>query len=272
MELEEVKKKVYDAKLRCGELCVEKQKGHLTSALSCAEICAVLYYRILRRKPQQERDRFLISKNHGSAIVYPILADLGLISEKLLASYQDDASVLGTHARLAVPGIDFAGGSLGIGLGAACGLACAAKADRAAWKVYCLVGDCECEEGSIWESILFAGHKKLGSLVAIMDRNGEGCTDYTQNLVPLDPLEEKLEAFGWEVWTIGDGNCVEEVDACLQKAKQREQERPLFILANTVKGNGIPSMYHMPWLHGQVPEGKAAKQALSELRGSKAGG
>ncbi len=271
MEYKALMEKVHDIKLKCGELCITKGKGHITSALSCAEIMVVLYYEILDIDPKnpkwRERDRFVMSKNHGSVIVYPILQDLGFFSEEYLNSYQDDGSFLGTHSKIVVPGVDFAGGSLGIGLGVACGMACAAKGDRANWLTYCLVGDCECEEGSIWEAIMFAGHKQLDNLIVIMDRNGEGCTDYIENLVPLNPLEDKLKAFGWEVWEIKDGHNIREILSCFEKIKDRKAKMPLFIIANTIKGNGIDFMVHVPWLHGQVPVGKDGELALKQLKG-----
>ena len=271
MEINELKKKVHDIKLKCGELCITKEKGHITSALSCAELLVVLYYCIMNIDPLKpdwkQRDRFVMSKNHGSVITYPILQDLGFFSMDFLDSYQDDGSPLGTHSKVEVPGVDFGGGSLGIGLGVACGLAFAAKVDKEDWITYCMVGDCECEEGSIWESFMFAGHNKLNNLVVIMDRNDEGCTDFIDNLIPLNPLEDKLKSFGWDVWNIKDGHDIEEILSCFKKIKGRTSDKPLFISANTIKGNGIDFMVNVPWLHGQVPKGEQGMLALKQLKG-----
>lgn len=267
----ELTKKAKEIKYKTAQMCVEKGKGHITSALSCAEIVTVLYYQIMRIDPRNpawpHRDRFVMSKNHGSVITYPILADLGYFPADVLDSYQEDGSCLGTHSKLLVPGVEFAGGSLGIGLGAACGMALAARADGASWKTYCLVGDCECQEGSIWESIMFAGHHKLSNLVMLVDCNGEGSTDFIQELVPLAPWAEKLEAFGWEVRDIPDGHCTESLARELAYAQEEGREKPLCFLITTVKGHGISFMEHVPWMHGQSPVGEDGVKALAELRG-----
>jgi len=273
MRQEELEDKVKQIKLKTAQMCIEKQKGHISSALSCAEIMVVLYYEILQVDPRnpgwKERDRFVMSKNHGSVITYPILADLGFFPESALDTYQEDGSIFGTHSKLPVPGVEFAGGSLGIGLGAACGMALAARADGASWRTYCLVGDCECEEGSIWESIMFAGHNRLSNLIMLIDCNGEGCTDFIDELVPLAPWREKLEAFGWEVREVQNGHSVKELMGALFYADQEGRTKPLCFVIHTVKGNGISSMLHKPWLHGQVPGGEDGVRALAELGGKK---
>jgi transketolase len=270
LTINQLKEKTYRTKVKCGEICIKKKKGHITSALSCAEIITVLYYTVLRidpRNPQwKERDRFVMSKNHGSAITYPILQDLGFISEEVLDSYQDNGSVLGTHSKLDIPGVEFAGGSLGIGLGAACGMALAARADKANWLTFCLVGDCECQEGSIWEAIMFAGYNHLGNLVMIIDNNGEGCTDFTKQLIDLTPMKNKMEAFSWEVRKIKNGHNIEEIVEVFCDIHKRTSEKPLCIIADTVKGNGISSMEHIPWMHGQVPIGEKGIEAIRELK------
>lgn len=271
MDVKMLEEKAKMAKVKAAQMCVDKQKGHITSALSCAEILTVLYYQIMRVDPQnpgwKDRDRFIMSKNHGSVITYPILADLGYFPVAVLETYQENGSSLGTHSKLTIPGVEFAGGSLGIGLGAACGMALAAKADGAAWKTYCLVGDCECQEGAIWESIMFAGHNRLENLIMIIDCNGEGCTDFIQELVSLVPWREKLEAFGWEVREIQNGHSVEELAELFAYAEEDGRIHPLCFLVNTIKGHGISFMEHVPWLHGQVPKGEDGARALAELRG-----
>ena len=113
---------------------------------------------------------------------------------------------------------------------------------------------------------MFAGHKNLNSLVVILDRNGEGCTDFTEKLLSLDPLEDKLKAFNWEVWEIKNGHDIAEVYDILNKVKSRKSDKPLFIVANTIKGHGVDFMEHVPWLHGQVPIGDRGKEALRLLK------
>jgi transketolase len=251
----ELKKKARDAKVMYAQMCVEKEKGHLSSGLSCAEIVTVLYYSVLRIDPERpdwsERDRFIMSKNHGMGIVYPILCDLGYFEKSVLDGYHEDGEILGTHSRLNLPGVDYAGGSLGIGLGTACGLSLAARAEEKDWLTFCVLGDCECHEGSVWEAVML---------------NGEGCTDYMENLIELRPFRHKFEAFSWEVIEIDDGHCIEKLLSGFKDIRTRESNKPLCIIANTVKGNGIPSVFkNKPWMHGQSPIGADGINAIEEL-------
>jgi transketolase len=271
--IDDLFQKAKSAKIRFAEMCVEKGKGHLSSGLSCAEIVTVLYYAIMRvdsRNPDwAERDRFVMSKNHASAILYPILHDMGYFDEVVLQSYQEDGSLLGTHSKIEVPGIDYGGGSLGIGLGVACGLAIASRAEKKNWLSFCLLGDGECHEGSVWESVMFAGHQRLNNLIAIVDVNGESSSDYLENLVELRPFKKKFEAFGWEVIEIEDGHCIEDLLCKFKNIRTRKSDKPLCFVANTVKGNGIPSMFKgKPWLHGNSPVGEDGKKSLEELSGN----
>lgn len=276
MNDEEMKRKAKEIKFRCASLCIKKGKGHLSSALSCAEIVTVLYYNVMRVDPANpkwpDRDRFVMSKNHGSVITYPILQDLGFFSERFLNTYQDNGSILGTHAKISVPGIDFGGGSLGIGLGAACGMACAAITDHKRHLIFCMVGDCEMEEGSIWEAIMFAGHRKLSNLIMIVDRNKEGCTDYISELVPLEPLKPKLTAFGWDVREVTNGHDIPSLQDAFSGIRGRKSDKPLAILIDTIKGNGVSSLTDRPWMHGQTPTGEQGALALSQLREDLANG
>ena len=270
LNIDELNKKAAAAKIKYAQLCVKKEKGHLSSGLSCAEIVTVLYYSVLNINPKKpdwsDRDRFVMSKNHGSGILYPILCDLGYFEESFLESYQKNGSNLGTHSKITVPGIDFGGGSLGIGLGASCGYALAARADNKNWLTFCLLGDCECHEGSIWEAVMFAGYSRLNNLIAIIDVNGEGCTDYMKNLIELRPFRPKFEAFGWEVLEVNDGHNIEELFDVFKGIKIRKTEKPLCITANTIKGNGMPGVFkNKPWMHGQTPTGEEGKMAIEEL-------
>ena len=263
-------KKAKEIKYKCASLCIHSGKGHLSSALSCAEIMTVLYYDVMRINPKkpkwEKRDRFVMSKNHGSVITYPILCDLGFYDEEFLNTYQKDGSVLGTHSKLGAPGVDFAGGSLGIGLGAACGIACAGVADESDYLVFCLVGDCEMQEGAIWEADMFAGHRRLNNLVMIVDQNNEGCTDFISELIPLKPLGPKLTSFGWEVKEVADGHSIKDLREGFRNIRYRGSDRPLAVLVDTVKGNGVSSLEGVPWMHGQTPTGEEGRRALKELR------
>lgn len=259
----DLQEKVKDIKLKCLELCINAGEGHITSAFSCAEIVCVLYYEIMKILPynQDERDRFVMSKNHGSVITYPILRDLGFFNKEY--GFLKNGSLLGPHTKLNVEGIDFAGGSLGIGLGVACGMAYSAKYSNQSWLTFCIVGDGELYEGSIWEAIMFAAHNKLSNLVLIIDRNQLCMTGFTEKMLQLEPISDKLISFGWEVRSI-DGHNIDMIKNSLADVRTRIG-KPLCILANTVKGKGITFMENNPFAHGVVPIGDKALIAKEEV-------
>jgi transketolase len=246
--------------------------GHLTSAYSCAEIVSALYYGIMRHDPQNpkwdERDRFILSKNHGSLMLYPILADLGYFPENELMTFMRDGTRLGAHSKLTLEGIDFAGGSLGIGLGVGAGLAYAAKMDRKDWLTFVLVGDGECHEGAVWEAAMFAAHNKLGNLTAIVDRNRLCVTDFTEKILRLEPQMDKWLAFGWEAREV-NGHDVAQVLAVFDDIRNRGEERPLAIIADTIKGNGIDFMSNALFFHGTAPKGDQIERAIAQIEGAK---
>jgi len=261
--------KVNQIKKECLEMCVHAGVGHVTSALSCAEIVSVLYYEIMRTNPKEPtwegRDRFLMSKNHGSVITYPILRDMGFFQDNDMPHFMQNGSCLGVHTKKDVPGADFYGGSLGLGLGMACGMAYGAKLSRQNWLTFCLVGDGECYEGSIWEAAMFAGAKKLNNLVVIVDRNQMCITDFTEKMLPLESLNEKWAAFGWEVRNI-DGHNMEEIRSALKDIRKRIG-KPLCVIANTIKGHGIDFMENQPLWHGRAPSGEQAIRAVQQMKG-----
>lgn len=268
MTVQEIEKKVNAAKRKVLDMGVAAGRGHITSAYSCAEIVAVLYYEILRIDAQnplwEDRDRFVMSKNHGSLMTYPILSDLGFFDPKELAAFMANGTRLGGHSKLCLPGVDFAGGSLGIGLGVAVGMAYAAKMDRKNWLTFCLVGDAECYEGAIWEAAMLAGHHKLNNLITMLDRNRLGVTGFTEDLLRLAPLAGKWQAFGWETKEV-DGHSVKELLKVLSNAREPKREKPLMIIANTTKGHGIDFMSDAPLYHGEAPKPKDVKRAYSQL-------
>lgn len=268
MTIQEISKRIDIAKRRVLDMCIAAGKGHVTTAYSCAEIVAVLYYSVMRIDPRDpawaDRDRFVMSKNHGSVMTYPILSDLGFFEEAELNTFMADGTRLGGHSKLCLPGVDFAGGSLGIGLGVAVGMAYAAKMDQKDWLTYCLVGDAECYEGAIWEAAMLAGHHKLGNLVAILDRNRLGVTGFTEELLRLEPLADKWSAFGWDVKAV-DGHSVEELLGVLSGLREGKRSKPLMIIANTIKGHGIDFMSDAPLCHGEPPKAKDVERAYAQL-------
>lgn len=266
--MSEMKEKVKQIKEKCLDMCVHVGAGHITSAFSCAEIVVCLYYSVMHVDPCNpawpQRDRFIMSKNHGSIITYPILEDLGF-EEKLTDRFLNGISYVGGHTKIGIRGVDFAGGSLGIGIGVACGLAYGAKVSQEDWLTFVILGDGECYEGAIWEAAMFAGANQLRNLVVIIDRNGQCITDFTEKMLALDPLALKWEAFGWETRTI-DGHSIDEISGALSDVRVRNSEKPLCIIANTIKGKGISFMENRLLMHGITPTGEKAVLARKDLR------
>lgn len=255
MELttKDLQEKVKMVKKKCLDMCANVKMGHLTSAYSCAEIVTVLYYCIMNidnKNPEwKQRDRFIMSKNHGSLVLYPILADLGFFEQDRLLTFNKNGSVLGPHAKLDVPGIDFAGGSLGIGLGVAAGLAYGARLNGETYYTYVLLGDGECYEGSIWEAAMFAGYQQLNRLVVIVDKNHKSATDDTDRLLCQEPFADKWKSFGWNVFEI-DGHNLENIRETLLENKRNPAQKPTCIIADTIKGKGIEFMKRSRGFHG----------------------
>jgi transketolase len=251
------------------EMCVKAATGHVTSSLSATDILVTLYYGgILRHDPLNpnwpERDRLIISKGQASPLLYTILADRGYYPKSALDGFAQKGGKFGVHMQKNVPGAEITCGSLGQGFGMAVGMALAAKMDRRLNMVFSLLGDGECYEGSIWEAAMFASHNRLNNLVAIVDRNYQCVTDFTENIVALEPMVDRWESFGWEVRRI-NGHSHEELLAALTGYRSRRLTRPLMIIADTIKGCGIDFMSAVPLWHGLAPAGDKATQALKEL-------
>jgi transketolase len=218
----------------------------LASSLSCIEILTVLYYGgILSHDPKdifsEGRDRLVISKAHGSVSFYPILADLGYFGKEQLRIVGKPGSVLGDIPDCSIPGYETINGSLGYGLGVACGMAIALKNKKRGEKVFVLCGDGELYEGSVWEAVMFAAHHNLHNLVLIIDNNKICMLDYCVNVVNMEPIARKFEAFNWRTETV-NGHNVEALYSVLSRAKQDEGGQPKVIIADTVKGRGVPRL------------------------------
>ncbi len=246
--------------------CIKAGTGHVTSSFSCVELLVALYYGgILRYDPKRphwdERDRFILSKGQASPILYAVLSDCGFFPRSWLKTFCQASGKFGVHLQCDVPGVEVTTGSLGYGLGIAAGLALAARLDRKLYLTYVLLGDGECHEGSIWEAAMFAGHHQLNNLVAIVDRNWLCATDFTENCVRLNPLAKKWHSFGWDV-TVIDGHSFPEIIQAFRGLQSRQGNRPLVIIANTVKGKGIDFMENYPLWHGIAPQKDQAKRAL----------
>jgi transketolase len=215
--------------------------GHIGSCLSVVEIlCAV--YEVLRTRGYGDidRDRFILSKGHAALALYGTLAVAGLIGQSELDTFCGDDSLLGVHPEAGLPGIDFSTGSLGHGLGIACGAALAARVQRSGRRVFCLMSDAELNEGSIWEAAMFAAHHKLGRLTAIVDLNGQQALGSTRDILDLSNLAERWRAFGWHTAEV-DGHSLPELRKEMLESTT-ESAQPKIVLARTVLGRGVRFM------------------------------
>ena len=244
-------------------------KGHVAPALSWVEIAVTLFYgghlNFRSNDPQWEgRDRFILSKGHGCLTLYAMLADLGFIPLSELSTFVKAGSRLAGHPDPDIPGVEVLSGSLGHGLGVGAGQCFGAKLDQAHWKTFVLLGDGECQEGSIWEAAAFASHHCLNNLVAIVDRNRLGATDFTEEVLQLEPLADRWKAFGWNVYQV-DGHSFKELSEAFSFIRSEQHDRPLVILANTTKGKGVDFMEGDPAWHHRLPTGSHATYALDVL-------
>lgn len=250
-------------------MAMKAGKAHLGGSLSCTEILVALYYGgILRLDPQnpgwEGRDRFILSKGHANNTLYVLLADLGFFPASELSNFLQDGSMLGGHCDSRVPGVEVITGSLGHGLGIAAGIALGASLDHKDYMTFAVLGDGECQEGSIWEAAMFAGHHALKKLVVFIDRNGLGCEEFTEKSCRLEPLKDKWKAFGWEVRSV-DGHSVVEILKVLKDARMRKVKKPLMIIADTVKGRGIAVLENKPHAHHTLPKGEDVARARKDL-------
>jgi transketolase len=274
--LERLECKAVDIRKKIVELTVIAGGGHIGGALSMTDVMVALYYHYLRVDPANpglpDRDRFILSKGHGALGICPVLSDLGYYPEELMANFNGLDSPFGMHPDMhKIPGIEISTGSLGHGLSIAVGCALAARLDSASWRTCCLLGDGELNEGMVWEAAMSAAAFKLGNLVAVVDRNGFSLDGPTEEVMPLEPLARKWEAFGWRVQEI-DGHSMAEIVAALAALPPTGSEVPQCIIARTVKGKGVSFMENKAeWHYGGLDEEKAGV-VLDELERSRGGG
>ncbi|MDQ3661890.1 MAG: transketolase [Actinomycetota bacterium] len=244
--------------------------GHPSTSLSMVEVLTVLYFGgVLRYDPSEphhsERDRFILSKGHGAPGLYAVLAEAGYFPAEDLPTLRRLGSALEGHPNMCrLPGVEASTGSLGQGLSIGIGHALAARLDDLSYRVYVMVGDGESEQGQVWEALMYAGNHGLDNLTLILDRNGYQQTDAVDEVQPLDPLQDKIEAFGWAARTI-DGHSLDEVEAAFEWA-QSTTGSPQAIIANTVKGKGVSLLEETPgkW-HGKPIPADEESKALEEI-------
>ena len=243
--------------------------SHIGTCLSMADLLAVLYGKILRIDPTNpdeiERDRFILSKGHGAAILYAILAEKGFFPREWLDTYCQDDSKLTGHVSHYLPGIEASTGSLGHGLPIGCGIALAGKREHKSYRVFVLLSDGEMDEGSNWESILFAPQHQLDNLIVIIDYNKIQSFGTVKEVLDLEPLPAKLQAFRWSVQEI-DGHNFEEIEKTLNSVPF-EPGKPSCIIAHTVKGKGVSFMENQLAWHYKSPNVEQLAQAIAEIEG-----
>ena len=256
-------------KIRVDVLRMTHKAGasHAGTSLSIADVLAVLYGSVLRIQATEpewpDRDRLVVSKGHSAAAVYAVLAQSGFYPRTWLDTFCQDGSRLAGHVTRGVPGVEASTGSLGHGLAIGCGMAIGAKRSRRRYRVFVLMSDGECDEGSTWEAALFAPHHKLDNLVAIVDYNKIQSLGSVKEVLDLEPLAEKWRAFGWSVQEV-DGHDHEQLLEALGRAPLAKG-RPSCIIAHTVKGKGVSFMEHQLAWHYKSPDAEQLRKALQEL-------
>jgi len=264
-----LKEKAFEIRKEMLEMCIAAGKGHVTSSMSCVDIFVALYYGgIMKFRPDEpkwpDRDRLILSKGQASPALYTTLANLGFFDRSELKRFAKPEGKFAVHLQKDVSGVEITAGSLGQGFGLAAGMALAAKMNQELFSVYAVLGDGECYEGSIWETAMFAAHNRLNNLITIIDRNYMCVMDFTENLLALEPLDEKWKSFGFNVIKV-NGHSFEELLDALTFLKSRPSAEPTVIIADTVKGKGIESLCYTPLWHGCAPQGDIATECLMEL-------
>jgi len=243
------------------------KSGHVGSSLSMADILAVLYTKILKVDPGKpdwpDRDRFILSKGHAAAVVYAVLAEKGFFPKDWLKTYYRDNGHLMGHISHHVPGVEFSTGSLGHGLPVACGLAIHAKRNRKKHRIFCLMSDGDCNEGSTWEAIMFAAQHRLDNLIAIVDYNKIQALGRSRDIIDLEPFAQKITDFRWAAREI-DGHNFKEIEDALSTLPF-QPGKPSFLICHTVKGKGVSFLEDTVASHYKCANDQELLQACQEL-------
>lgn len=267
--IEEMKEMAKTVRRDVLKMTCEAGSGHPGGSLSSTDLLVALYFNKMKHNPLKpdwdERDRFILSKGHICPALYAVLARAGYYSVDELLSLRKMFSRLQGHPALNknLPGIEVSSGSLGQGLSVACGVAIGAKSDKKDFKVYCLTGDGELQEGQIWEAAMTADHYKLDNLICIVDKNNLQIDGKVKEVMNIDPLTDKFKAFNWHTIDC-DGHSIEELSKAYDEAKNFKG-KPICIIAHTVKGKGVSFMENVAGWHGKVPTKDECEMALKEL-------
>jgi transketolase len=267
-----LKKRAQEVRIEIIKMIYKAQSGHPGGSLSAADIVTVLYFNILNidvNRPQwEERDRFILSKGHACPVWYVCLAKKGFFPEEELSKLRKIGGILQGHPDMCkVPGLDMTTGSLGQGLSVGVGMALGAKTKGLKFITYVMLGDGEINEGQIWEAAMSANKFKLNNLIAILDYNNLQLDGQCNEVMPIEPLADKWQSFGWDVKEI-DGHNICEILTVFYDLK-KHQEKPTIIIAHTVKGKGVSYMENQLNWHGKAPNEEQFKQAIKELEAKK---
>lgn len=243
------------------------KSGHPGGSLSISDTLTYLYFNKMNvdasNHEDPDRDRFVLSKGHTAPALYAVLAQKGYFAEEELKSLRHIGALLQGHPCIQIPGVDMSSGSLGQGISAACGMALAGKLDGKSYKVYTILGDGEIEEGQVWEAAMFAAHKKLTNLVAIVDNNGLQIDGPISEVCSPEPITDKFAAFGWHVITM-DAHDFDSIDRAFEAA-EKVTDKPVAIIQKSVKGKGVSFMENQVGWHGTAPNKEQYDLAMAEL-------
>lgn len=244
------------------------KSGHPGGSLSISDTLTYLYFNKMNvdaSNPEDpDRDRFVLSKGHTAPALYAVLAQKGYFAEEELKSLRHIGALLQGHPCIQIPGVDMSSGSLGQGISAACGMALAGKLDGKSYKVYTILGDGEIEEGQVWEAAMFAAHKKLTNLVAIVDNNGLQIDGPISEVCSPEPITDKFAAFGWHIITM-DAHDFDSIDRAFEAA-EKVTDKPVAIIQKSVKGKGVSFMENQVGWHGKAPNDEEYAVAMEDLR------
>ena len=259
-----IRKNILDVAFKGGA-----ERSHIGGALSSADIVSCLYKEIMTLNKSNpldiNRDRFILSKGHACLVLYSALYEIGLLSKEEFFSFEKENSILLGHPVINKDvGIEFSNGSLGMGLSLGVGVALSGKIRKNNFFTYVLIGDGECNEGSIWEAAMSGYKYELNNLVAIIDKNGLQQTGQTKEIMDMNSLEDKWKSFGWNV-IVADGHNIRELLIALNKEKKLESKKPTAIVANTTKGKGISFIENDNTWHHNLLTKNQYKTAISEL-------
>ncbi len=251
------------------EMIYEANSGHPGGSLSCSEILTYLYYEKMNVSPEKSkddcRDRFVLSKGHAAPALYSVLAEKGYFNKEQLMSLRKIGGLLQGHPDSKhINGIDVSTGSLGQGISNAVGMSLGLKMLEKKSKVYVLLGDGELQEGLVWEAAMAAGHYKLNNLIAIIDNNGLQIDGKNEEVITINPIDKKFESFGWNVISCNDGNDFESINKAFLEA-EKCIDKPIVIIAKTIKGKGVSFMENKVEWHGAAPNEEEKNRAIEEI-------